>query len=255
MQEKPASAGPPPAGGRQRETDGPGVLMGAAMLVKFAIGWLSSVAVTILVVFAALLLLYRFVPPVSTLMLARWATLRPVERHWIPYERISPHVVAAVISSEDARFCRHNGVDWNALDDQLNAEDGPARGASTIPMQTAKNLFLWPQRSFIRKGLEIPIAMAIDFAWPKRRTVEVYLNIAEWGDNGIFGIEAAARHYFRKSASALNRREAALLATALPNPILRNAAKPRRHHLRLSRIIAGRARAAGPWLDCLKDRK
>ncbi len=240
-----------PAARSAPKTDRPGLLLGTAMLARFAVGWVSSLVVTLVLIAAALIVLWRFVPPVSTLMLGRWVTLQPVDRTWVPLAKISPHLVAAVISSEDARFCRHNGVDWNALDDQLNAEDGPVRGASTIPMQTAKNLFLWPQRSFIRKGLEIPLAMAIGMVWSKQRTIEVYLNIAEWGDGGIFGAEAAARKHFGKSAAALTPREAALLATALPNPVLRNPARPGRHHLRLSRIIGGRARAAGPWLDCL----
>lgn len=198
-----------------------------------------------------LLVLWRFVPPVSTLMLGRWVTLRPVERVWMPLERISPNLVAAVVTSEDARFCRHSGIDWAALDEQLSAEDGPARGASTITMQTAKNLFLWPQRSFVRKGLEIPLALAIDAAWPKRRVLEVYLNIAEWGP-GVFGAEAAAQRYFSKPAAQLTRREAALLATALPNPILRNPKRPSRRHGMLTGINIRRAAGAGRYLTCLK---
>ncbi|MCC2098718.1 MAG: monofunctional biosynthetic peptidoglycan transglycosylase [Hyphomicrobiales bacterium] len=221
------------------------------MLARAFIGWLLSLAITAVLVLAALILLWRYVPPVSTLMLARWATLKPVTRLWTPLEQISPNLVAAVITSEDARFCRHNGIDWNALDDQLNAEDGPSRGASTIAMQTAKNLFLWPHKSVIRKAIEVPLAMAIDFAWPKRRIIEVYLNIAEWGDNGLFGAEAASRHYYGRSARNLSRRQAAVLATALPNPILRRVNRPSRHHQRLARIIDRRARTAGPWLDCL----
>lgn len=230
----------------------PGLLLGAAMLCRALIGWAISVAFILLLIVAGMVLLYRYVPPVSTLMMARYVTLQPVTRQWAPLEAMSPHLVAAVITSEDARFCRHNGIDWDALNDQISADDGPSRGASTIAMQVAKNLFLWPHRSFVRKGLEIPLAMAIDFAWPKRRVMEVYLNIAEWGDEGLFGAQAAAKHYFGKSATAISPRQAALLATALPNPVLRNAARPRRHHSRLAGIIGRRARAAGPWLDCLK---
>jgi monofunctional biosynthetic peptidoglycan transglycosylase len=249
----------PKNNGRSRKTSaasasrtGPGVVMGAAMLARALIGWAIGMAFTIALILAALILLWRYVPPVSTLMLARWATLKPVTRTWTPLEKISPNLVAAVITSEDARFCRHSGIDWSALDDQLSAEDGPSRGASTIAMQTVKNLFLWPHKSMIRKGIEIPLALAIDFAWPKRRIIEVYLNIAEWGDNGLFGAEAAARHYYGKSARSLSRRQAAILATALPNPILRRVKRPSRHHQRLARIIDRRARVASPWLDCLK---
>lgn len=114
-------------------------------------------------VFAALIFIYRFVPPVSTLMLARWLEGESVERRYVPLERISVALRSAVIASEDARFCQHPGVDWGALREVLEheSEDGPARGASTIAMQTAKNLFLWPQRSYIRKAIEIPLALLI----------------------------------------------------------------------------------------------
>jgi len=153
-------------------------------------------------------------------------------------------------SALDARFCRHTGVDWEALREVLEDEEGPSRGASTIPMQAAKNLFLWPGRSYVRKGLEIPIALWMDLVWSKRRMMEVYLNVAEWGD-GIFGAEAAAQAYFRKSARDLTRREAALLAAALPNPKRRNPAKPSVGHRRIADRLMARAAAAGPLTDCL----
>jgi monofunctional biosynthetic peptidoglycan transglycosylase len=157
------------------------------------------------------------------------------------------------MTSEDSRFCEHRGVDWDALWDVVEAadEDGPARGASTLPMQTAKNLFLWPSRSYIRKGLELPIALYIDLIWSKPRMMENYLNIAEWGE-GIFGAEAAARHYFRKSAKNLTRREAALLATALPNPLVRNPARPSARHRALAARLMGRMERAAPYTECLK---
>ena len=158
--------------------------------------WLLRVVLLLLAIFAALVALWAFAPPVSTLMLARWVTFRPVERVWTPLERIAPALPLAVIASEDGRFCRHWGVDWGALREVIDAagEDGPSRGASTIPMQSAKNLFLWPSRSALRKGLEIPAALIIDRVWGKRRVMEAYLNIAEWGE-GIFGAEAAARRW------------------------------------------------------------
>jgi monofunctional biosynthetic peptidoglycan transglycosylase len=118
-------------------------------------------------------------------------------------------------------------------------------------MQTAKNLFLWPQRSAIRKGLEIPLALVLDRAWGKKRVVEVYLNIAEWGP-GLFGAEAAARQYFHKSAADLTQREASLLATALPNPILRDASRPKRRQAVLAAINAGRVAGAEGYLDCVR---
>jgi monofunctional biosynthetic peptidoglycan transglycosylase len=195
---------------------------------------------------------YRIVPPVSTLMLARWATLQPVQRDAVPLAGISPHLPLAVLTSEDARFCQHNGVDWEALWDVVDAadEDGPARGASTIPMQVAKNLFLWPSRSYLRKGLELPLALYLDAIWPKRRTMENYLNVAEWGQ-GVFGAEAAARRYFGKSAKDLSRREAALLATALPNPLRRNPARPSAGHRRLAERLMGRMGATEAYAGCL----
>lgn len=200
---------------------------------------------------AALIALYAVAPPVSTLMLGRWVTLRPIERVWVPLERIAPALPAAVILSEDGQFCRHGGVDWSALREVLDEAGGPSRGASTITMQVAKNLFLWPSRSIIRKGLEIPVALILDLVWSKRRILEVYLNIAEWGD-GVFGVEAAARRHFGKSAAQLSAREAALLARALPNPVQRAAGKPSRRHQGLARLLQTRMAGAGPWLDCLR---
>jgi monofunctional biosynthetic peptidoglycan transglycosylase len=208
-------------------------------------------ALAMLLAVAALIALWRFVPPVSTPMLTRWALLKPVERQWVPLSQISAHLQAAVIVGEDARFCRHRGVDWDALRTVMDDEDGPSRGASTITMQTAKNLFLWNARSYVRKGIEIPLAMALDAAWPKRRVLEVYLNVAEWGE-GLFGAEAAARRYFGRSAADLTPRQAALLAAALPNPRMRDPRKPQRRHAMLAAIVERRAKGAGPWMDCLK---
>jgi monofunctional biosynthetic peptidoglycan transglycosylase len=158
---------------------------------------------------------------------------------------IAPALSEAVIASEDARYCAHRGVDWDAMRAVLSDsdEDGPSRGASTIAMQTAKNLFLWPSRSYVRKALEIPMALYLDALWGKRRVMEVYLNVAEWGD-GLFGAEAAAQLYFGKKARDLTRREAALLATSLPNPFLRNPARPGRHQRELVGVVLNRMPAA-----------
>jgi monofunctional biosynthetic peptidoglycan transglycosylase len=215
--------------------------------------YLLFLGLALLVVLAGLIVLWRAAPPVSTLMLARWVTFRGVERTYVPLARISPRLTAAIVISEDALFCRHHGVDWGALNEVINGadEDGPSRGASTITMQTAKNLFLWPQRSALRKGLEIPLAMLLDRAWGKKRMVEVYLNIAEWGP-GLFGAEAASRRYFHKSAADLTQREASLLATALPNPILRDASRPKRRQAVLAAINAGRVAGAEGYWDCVR---
>jgi monofunctional biosynthetic peptidoglycan transglycosylase len=200
--------------------------------------------------FVVLVALYAFVTPVSTLMLARLATGKSYERVYTPLKNIAPIVVATVVTSEDGGFCQNSGVDWGALREVLHASGGPTRGASTITMQTAKNLFLWPGRSPIRKAIEIPMALVLGAVWPKTHVMEVYLNIAEWGD-GLFGVEAAAQRYFHKHASELNAGEAALLATSLPNPIKRNPARPSPFQRRLAAGLMARVRAAGENTACL----
>ena len=193
----------------------------------------------------ALLVLYRWVdPPASTLMLGQRLAGTPISQRWVPLERMSPNLAAAVISSEDGHFCRHHGVDWGELKEAIeSAGDGIARGGSTISMQVVKNLFLWPSRSYLRKALEIPLAYAMEALWPKRRVLEIYLNIAEWGP-GIFGAEAAARYHFRKPALLLTPREAALLAVSLPNPFERQAGRPGPGTVRLADNLLLRMRAA-----------
>ena len=230
-------------------TQAPG--QGAGMIGR-ALRLALRAAVVALLALAGLMILWRFAPPVSTLMLARYVTGRPVVRDYAPLDRISPALVASVVMSEDAKFCRHHGVDWDALGEVLDDEDGPSRGASTITMQVVKNLFLWPARSAIRKAVEIPLALVLDLVWPKRRIMEVYLNIAEWGPDGVFGAEAAARADFRRTAATLTHHQAALMAAALPNPILRRPQRPTRAQARHARRVMGRLADAGPWLDCLK---
>jgi monofunctional glycosyltransferase len=212
----------------------------------------AVIALVVLYVGAVLLLglAYLVVPPVSTLMLGRWATLQGAARTAVSLDEVAPTVPLAVLASEDARFCLHRGVDWDALREVVEDEDGPRRGASTVPMQVAKNLFLWPGRSYVRKALELPIALYLDLVWPKRQMMENYLNIAEWGP-GVFGVEAAARRYFSKSAHDLSRQEAALLATALPNPKLRNPGRPSPRHRNLANRLLVRMNAAAAFAGCL----
>ena len=167
-----------------------------------------------------LTLIYRYAPPPGTpLMAIRLFEGEGIRKDWVPMRRISPHAVRAVIALEDINFCRHSGVDWGELFDALaqHFKGGKLRGASTISMQTAKNLYLWPGRDFVRKAIEAPLTFLIESLWDKRRIMEVYLNVIEWGP-GIYGIEAASRAYFRKPASRLTAREAGLLAAVLPNP-------------------------------------
>lgn len=195
---------------------------------------------------------HALVRPVSTLMLWDLATFKGYSRTWVGFDAISPHLVRSVMMSEDGRFCEHGGVDWSALGLVLDQsdEDGPARGASTITMQTVKNLYLWPSRSYLRKGLELPLALYADLLWSKRRTLEIYLNIAEWGPN-LYGAEAAARAYFGKPAAELTRREAALMAAALPNPIARNPARPTARQRGIARIVERRAAQSGAYVGCV----
>ena len=219
---------------------------GGGSSASFSSSRSSSLAAILL-----LALVYSAVTPPSTLMLGRWLTLQPVTREAVALEAISPLLVQAVFASEDQRFCQHNGVDWDALRDVVDDEEGPSRGASTISMQTVKNVFLWPGRSFVRKGLEIPLAVIADTLWGKRRTMEIYLNVAEWGD-GIFGAEAASRRWFGKGARDLTRNEAASLAAVLPNPIIRNAGAPSRGVRAAAARIQGRMNGVGGLMGCLK---
>ena len=205
----------------------------------------------------ALTILYfpSFVHPVSTLMLKDLMTLKSYQRVWVPIEDIAPALIHSVMMSEDGQYCAHQGVDWAAvnqvIDDAMDGEG--SRGASTIPMQTVKNLYLWNSRSYLRKVLELPYALMIDLVWTKRRLMEIYLNIAEWGP-GIYGIEAAAQKHFGVPAKNLSRRQAALLAVTLPNPILRNPAKPNRGLNRLARVNERRALQSGGYVECVTPR-
>ena len=172
--------------------------------------------------------LYRFVPvPATSIMLRDYAAGQSVKRDWTPFERISPNLPRAVIGAEDAKFCTHKGFDVEAIQKAMkaNEEGGRLRGASTISQQTAKNAFLWPGRTMIRKGLEAYFTGLMELIWGKRRIMEVYLNVAEFGI-GVYGAEAASRHYYGKSAAGLTRSEAARLAAILPDPITRSASSP-----------------------------
>jgi monofunctional glycosyltransferase len=198
--------------------------------------------------------LYRFVDPPSTLMLWRRITFAPVQQTWLPLAAIAPALPRAVLVAEDARFCSHRGVDFGELRAAWRDADDMSemRGGSTIAQQTVKNLFLWPGRSVLRKVLEFPLALWFDLVVGKRRVMEIYLNIAEWGPDGQFGAEAGARHAFGKSARDVNAREAALLAAILPNPIRRSAGKPVSGVRRLAGIHEGRSRRSGPFADCVR---
>jgi monofunctional biosynthetic peptidoglycan transglycosylase len=215
-----------------------------------------KVVLALLILPYLLIVLYSlpFIRPISTLMLWDLATFQGYDRRWVPLEDISPNLIRAVMMSEDGQFCSHGGVDWREMQAVVSsAIDGKStRGASTIPMQTVKNLFLWNGRFFIRKVLEVPLAVASDLVWSKSRMMEIYLNIAEWGPN-IYGIEAAAQHHFKTSAAKLTQRQASLLAVSLPNPIERSASKPGRGLQRLAGLNERRARASGAYTQCVQN--
>lgn len=197
--------------------------------------------------------LYSVANPVSTLMLARWFTGQSVTRKWVPIGTVAPIVPLTVIGAEDAKFCTHQGIDWDALQEVISdVQEGDAtRGGSTITQQVAKNLFLWNGRSYLRKALEVPLALWIDLVLSKRRVMEIYLNIAEWGPDGQFGIEAGAQHAFRRSSSYLSASDAALLTSILPNPVTRNAGRPGPGVRRMAARYVARARQAPEIARCL----
>ncbi len=171
---------------------------------------------------------YRFVPPpITWLMIQRVFEGKGFQRQWRPLEEISPRMVRAVIAAEDARFCEHHGFDFEAMEKAMasNAKGKKLRGGSTISQQTAKNIFLWPQRSYLRKGLEAYFTGLIEVIWGKRRIMEVYLNSIEWGP-GIYGVEAAAQKNFGVPAKSLTQAQANRLAAILPSPLKWRAAKP-----------------------------
>jgi monofunctional biosynthetic peptidoglycan transglycosylase len=206
----------------------------------------------LLILLVALLVPYLVTPfyrtghPVSALMAWRRLTGAPVSRQWIDLAAMSPSLPASVVAAEDAKFCSHHGIDWDALHEVIDdAEEGEARrGGSTITQQVAKNLFLWPGRSVVRKALELPLALWIDRVLPKQRILEIYLNIAELGPSGQFGAQSGALYAFGHPASALSPREAALLAASLPNPVKRSARNPGPGVRRLAGTYMARAQAS-----------
>ncbi len=226
--------------------------------------WFSGLARGAVLVIALVLLLpyllvpvYRVINPISTLMLWRSATGARVERSFVPIERMAPSLPPTVIASEDGRFCTHRGIDWREIRERLEDVDeiSAARAVSTITQQTAKNLFLWPGRSLLRKALELPLALWIDLVLPKWRVLEIYLNIAEWGPNGQFGAEVGSRYAFSKSVRSLTPHEAALLAAVLPNPRRRSAKQPGPAVRRLAAIYQARGAAQASLAFCAKPAK
>ncbi len=195
------------------------------LVLQVVLGFLVATAVPVLVL--------RWAPPrASSIMLQREIESRlagkggvVLQHRWVPLRQISPELAVAVVTAEDQKFPVHSGFDWDSIGDVIEEGDARPRGASTLTQQVAKNLFLWPGRSFLRKGLEAWFTILLEALWPKRRILEVYLNVAEFGP-GVYGAGAASERYFGKPASALGRREAALLAAVLPSPRRLRVAAP-----------------------------
>jgi len=214
------------------------------MTVLRGILWALRFAGALVLLSFAFVLLYRFVPVEGTVLMG-WRHLQgeEVQQQWVDYDEISPNLIRAVIAAEDTKFCKHFGFDLGEIKAALEEAEngGRRRGASTISQQTAKNAFLWHGRSPVRKVLEAGFTVAMEIVYPKRRIMEIYLNVAEWGD-GLFGAEAAAQERFGKSAKDLTRREAALLAAVLPSPNAWRVDPPGPYVRRRGRQIQSRMR-------------
>ena len=209
--------------------------MGQSWFVRFV----AKPVVYLVILSFIWVLIYWVIPvPVTVPMIRDWTAGKTVYRDWEVFGNIDPNLARAVIAGEDAKFCTHQGFDVEAIEKAFAANSGgrKLRGGSTVSQQTAKNAFLWPGRSWVRKGLEAYFTTLIELVWGKRRIMEVYLNIAEFGI-GVYGAEAAAQHYFGHGADRLTRSEAARLAAVLPSPIKRDARSPRGYTKRYGRRI------------------
>jgi len=223
--------------------------------MKFLKKLLLMIVGAILLLWLIALLLFRFVsPPLTlTMLISIFDNQRWIKHDSVSLKNISPNLQRAVIASEDGRFCLHNGIDFDAVQNAMDDYEarGKLRGASTISMQVSRNVFLWTGGGVVRKALEAPLALSLDAAWSKRHILEIYLNIAEWGP-GVFGAEAAAHYYFHKPAAQLSSYEAARLAAILPNPIRWNAAKPTAYIERRAGVIQTRMlQLSRTQLDCI----
>jgi monofunctional glycosyltransferase len=235
-----------PAGPQIAATPGRLLLSWAAIL--FAVFFFAPYYLTCIYLLAD--------PPFPAVILRSAIRRGGVSYEWRDLDRISPYLVAEVIAAEDGRYCRHRGVDWAALEAAAEAFAGGRKrgGGSTIPMQTAKNLFLWNRPAILRKPFEIPLAYYIDLVLGKRRVMEIYLNIIEWGP-GLYGAEAAARHHFGIAAAALSAQQAAQLAAALPNPRRRDAGRPTSRLFAFAERIKTRAARQANAASCVISKR
>ncbi len=217
--------------------------------------WLRRIGLVIVALVALPYLivpLYAFVnPPITLVMLQNALTEGGgIHKIWVDLKDVSPNLIRAVVASEDARFCSHHGIDWVEVQNALEEEDGPPRGASTITMQAARNLFFPAGRSWIRKAFEAPLALYTDLILSKRRILEIYLNVAEWG-RGVYGVAEAAKRGYGTRPARLTPGQSALLAAVLPSPLSRNPAKPSPVLWRVARRVDQRAATLGPAADCV----
>jgi monofunctional biosynthetic peptidoglycan transglycosylase len=215
--------------------------------------FLARIAKGILIFFIALLALieiYAFVPiPLTPLMVIRAFQGHAIHHTWVPLSKMPSYLPAMALASEDNLFCSHNGFDFAAIDKAL--EGGRGRGASTISQQTAKNVFLWPGRNWVRKGLEVPLTLLIETLWGKKRIMEIYLNVAEFGP-GIYGVGAAAKYRFHTTPKKLSRRQAALLIAILPNPLHWSPTHPGPYVAQRAGILQRRIWQLGPATACVR---
>ncbi|MBB5346877.1 monofunctional biosynthetic peptidoglycan transglycosylase [Desulfoprunum benzoelyticum] len=218
--------------------------------------WLRRLVLGFAVLSVVSTIILRVVPPPATpLMMIRgiqgMATGQGfiIRKQWQPLERISPAMVRAVIAAEDQKFLDHSGFDFNAISKayENNRTGGRQKGGSTITQQTAKNVFLWPGGSYLRKGVEAYFTLLLELCWSKERIIEVYLNVAEFGP-GVYGVESAARTYYRTSARRLTNRQAAMLTAILPAPLRWNPARPTGYLMQRQRWILQQMRHIGPLL-------
>jgi monofunctional biosynthetic peptidoglycan transglycosylase len=224
------------------------------IVMKYAaIGFFGSTILSVV--------LFSFInPPVTPLMVKRAFIKKSdgkragIHKEWVSFREISPHMIRAVVASEDNRFMHHFGIDLHAVQKaaDYNKKHRRKRGASTITQQVAKNVFLWPARTWVRKGFELYFTVLVEAIWSKKRIMVVYLNVMETG-NGIYGVEASARKYFKKPASRLTRSEAALIAASLPNPRVRNPARPSDYMMRRQAKIMDLMRKIGPTKLEIRD--
>jgi len=252
MADAPKPARTPPKTRAKAPPSPPPALSGRA-LARRVLRWGTRGALGIVAFYAALIVLFSVLPPPGNLY--QWSEswrLGGIEREWVAWDEIAPAMGRAAVAAEDANFCLHWGFDIAAIREAVEA--GGARGASTISQQVSKNVFLWQGRSYIRKALEAVLTPAIELVWSKRRILEMYLNVAEF-DEGVFGVQAAARHYFGVDARDLSEVQAARLAAVLPDPKGRNAAKPSDFVRKRSRSILAGARtiAADGRAACFQD--